>query len=171
MAGQQLTYSRSFAAAIRGQVSDSNPKTYRSLLNKSGGALAAGVGLVRDATSGEATTPSDNSHALVGIAALHMATDPNFIAGSANYREGSEMVVLVEGSIWVPVEQTVTPADPVFVRFASGSGTELGAFRKDGDTNTARAVYGARWVTGGALGSVAELYFSASVDNAQIAGI
>ena len=57
---------------------------------------------------------------------------------AANFAAGETLAVMRKGRIWVITEEAVTPASPVFVRFASGGGgTQLGAFRDDADTATA----------------------------------
>ena len=70
--------------------------------------------------------------------------------------------VLHIGSIYVEVEEAVTPASPVFVRVAAGAGgTQLGAFRASADTATALAASGMRFLTSAASGGFAVLEIDA----------
>lgn len=51
------------------------------------------------------------------------------------------------GRFWVVVEEAVVAGDQAFVRYAAGSFTQLGAFRKSADTATAAALPGAYYVS------------------------
>ena len=123
----------------------------------------------------EVTLPSANNQPLVGIGVLHMATDPNYIAGSANFREGEAVPCLLEGAIWVVTESVIAPGAQVYVRYASGTGTKIGAFTGIGtDTSTCRLLKAGRMLepstgTAGTPGT-GLLYFSATDDFAQITG-
>lgn len=176
----QLTYARQFGNPYAGQLGYAMPsdriKTY---LNKSGGTLGAGLGVVAQSTNSdpahEVTLPSDNSHPLVGITVLDMATDPNFIAGTASTREGESVSCLLEGAIWVVTESVIAPGAQVYVRYASGTGTTIGAFTGIGtDSSTCRLLKAGRMLepstgTAGTPGT-GLLYFSASDDFAQVIG-
>lgn len=177
---QQTVYTDSFPGAYGGQISDSNPARRTSRLNKSGGTLIAGLGLVNGSTLDTVTLPSDGTHPLAGVNILQFATDPNLIAGTANYREGVQMPILEEGSIWVVCDQTMAVGDPVFVRYSdSGSDGPVGCFRKDADSSHAREVYGARVLTASgtvsstktATTGVVEIYLDVQLDAAFILGI
>lgn len=63
------------------------------------------------------------------------------------YAIGDMVPVMKKGRIWVNVEEAVTPASTVFVRFAAGSFAVLGAFRASADTATAVALPSAKYVT------------------------
>jgi len=58
---------------------------------------------------------------------------------------GDGVTLLKRGRIWVNVEEAVTPASPVFVRFAAGTFAVLGAFRASADTATAVACPGLKF--------------------------
>jgi|SRR5579859_189225 len=176
----QTVYNRQFGNPYAGQLGYAMPsdriKTY---LNKSGGTLGAGLGVVAQAAnsdpSHEVTLPSDNSHPLVGITVLDMATDPNFIAGTANTREGESVGVLLEGAIWVVTESVMSQNSQVYVRYAVGTGSVIGAFTGIGtDTSTCRLLKSARMLepSTGSAGTPGTglLYFSASEDFGQIIG-
>lgn len=53
---------------------------------------------------------------------------------------GDCITYMKKGRIWVNVEEAVTPASPVFVRFAAGAFPTLGAFRASDDTASAVAL-------------------------------
>lgn len=79
---------------------------------------------------------------------IHTVVDPKAAdtdpASLAPFNAGT---VIHRGLVVVEIEEAVTPADAVFIRFASGAGgTILGRFRTDADTATADAVVGAGWV-------------------------
>lgn len=69
------------------------------------------------------------------------------------------MSVVRRGSIYVPVENAVTPADvPAFRITASGANTQLGAFRTGTDSGNAVALTGiARFRSAAGAGELAEL--------------
>lgn len=74
--------------------------------------------------------------------------DPSFPTGTG-YVLGDMMRVLVRGRAFVLADQTVVVTDTPFARFASGTGTQLGAIRKDADTATAVAAPNAKFFKGG----------------------
>lgn len=90
----------------------------------------------------------------------------NNVSGQNGFESGAEMGVLEEGAVYVQCEQTVTVADPVYVRVAAGTGTVIGAFRKDSDNGTAVLVAGARFIAGGGVTNPPAVYFSAAVQAA-----
>jgi hypothetical protein len=190
----QTTYNRSMGPALAGQIADNNPHNIDTLLNKSGGSLAAGVAVAYGATTpaggsapigappgylgandGQAATNlALNTDEIAGITALTFATDPYNIAGTATYREGTNMDVLTEGQIYVACEQAIASiTDSVNVRFAALAGnTVIGAFTNTPDAGT-RPVKGAKWksLSTAASGNllvgtqnIALLYFSSAVD-------
>lgn len=192
----QTSYYRSMGPALPGQIADNNPSTVETLLNKSGGSLAAGIAVkfggvtpaggsapvgAPPANAGTndgqtATVLTASGDQIAGITALTFATDPYNIAGSATYREGTTMDVLRRGTIFVAAEQACAPGDSVNVRFQAVAGnTTIGAFTNTPDGGT-RPVKGAAWRTksvsapGTNLEStaqnIAELDFDALVDAA-----
>lgn len=88
------------------------------------------------------------------------AQDPTFSVPT--YRQYQALPLMRRGRVWVKVEEAVVDGDAAFVRFATGSGTQLGAFRKTADTATAVALPGAYYVgasisVGGQLYAVVQL--------------
>lgn len=75
--------------------------------------------------------------------------DPSLPSNQGGYAIGDAMTVMVRGRVYVLADQTVVTTDTPFVRFASGSGTQLGAIRKDADTATAVAGPNAKFFKGG----------------------
>jgi hypothetical protein len=66
------------------------------------------------------------------------------------YAIGDMVPVLKRGRIWVLPEEAVTPASPVFVRFADGTVvSHNGGFRTSADTATAVALPTCRFLTSG----------------------
>lgn len=66
--------------------------------------------------------------------------------------------VLAAGTVWVEVEDAVTPASDVYVRYtATEANPNLGSFRSDSDTSKAGALPTARWLTSAGAGELALL--------------
>ena len=65
----------------------------------------------------------------------------------AQYEDKATVSVMEKGMVYVEVEEAVTPASDVFVRFANGTlgGNEKGIFRTDADTASAAALANARF--------------------------
>lgn len=69
-------------------------------------------------------------------------------------------------------EENLTPADPVFARYANNAGntkTGRGTVGKTADTATAKRVYGARYLTTASAGGLIEVEFVKSVYDACVA--
>lgn len=190
----QTTYPRSMGPALAGQIADNNPQNVDTLLNKSGGSLAAGVAIAYGAVAPaggvapigappgylagndgqSATNLAAATDEIAGITVLTFASDPYNIVGTGTYREGTTMDVLTEGQIYVACEQAVAAmTDSVNVRFAALAGNNvIGAFTNTPDAGT-RPVKGAKWksLSTAASGNllvgtqnIALLYFSAIAD-------
>jgi len=111
--------------------------------------------------------PSASGDRIVGIA-RHVHTEPAGVRtpiAQTNQNETSEYLpksaisIVEQGKIYVEVEEAVVPGDPVFVRFAAGTGgTKLGVFRNDADTSTAVAVPKAEFVTGTSASGLAVIH-------------
>jgi len=111
----------------------------------------------------QVTPPTDATHIqdlanIGGIVVRDHLTENNVnVAGDVEIRVNDAVAVLDNGDIWVPVEQDVTPDDPVFVRFSASGSEKLGAFRKDDDGGDAAELPNARWIEGGSAGNIAKL--------------
>jgi hypothetical protein len=134
----QTSYSRNFVNAFSGMLGDSGPKYVRTAVNSSGVNLPAGIGVKDDSTEGNATVPAAATDKLAGIVLNSIARDPgsagSALTGTQAIFAGREMNMLAEGTVFVLTEETVVNTDPVFVRFATGSGgSQAGSFRKTAD--------------------------------------
>ena len=80
--------------------------------------------------------------------ALKDETRKNSTGGNVGgYAVDDQVVYLRKGRVVVSVEAAVTQDGAVFVRFAAGTFTQLGAFRGDADTASAVALPGATYLT------------------------
>lgn len=98
------------------------------------------------------TVATDITSALkaLGITRSNVARDPNFPSGGTagyTYQIGDSVEVVSRGQVWVLVEEAVSPADDVYVRFDTGTGSQKGAFRTSADSTTAALLAGARFLT------------------------
>jgi hypothetical protein len=94
-------------------------------------------------------TTANAKNQLLGVLERTPSSVDTFNADANNLGEAApyhDLTVVSKGPMWVPVEQAVTPADPVYFRHTTGSGgTVLGRWRKDGDSGTADLVPSAAW--------------------------
>lgn len=185
MSQGQTTVLQEFPVPFAGQIDNSSadPKI-RTLLNKTGGSLNAGIavkvnpapsatqpgGVGGSSGSDEAVLLSATTDDIAGVTSLDMSTDPDNLAGSYSFHEGVVMPCLEDGDIWVLQDQAVSVGDPVYVRFAAGTGTvnTPGAFGNSADAGTCRLVAGATWKNAGSgvAGSPALLRIDVLTDKA-----
>lgn len=160
----QTSYARNFSQCFSGDLSDSHQNRVSSYLNDTGTNIPAGVMMAHTA-AGKAKVISSALQTMAGVAVLSFARLPDDLSGSDAITAATGMNVLEQGSIWVQVEETIAVGDAVYTRVTSdgGSNTQLGRFRNDSDSGKCVLVKGARWLTGGASGAVAELYFDMGV--------
>lgn len=71
-------------------------------------------------------------------------------SNNETYEDGAEIPLARRRRVWVKFEDAFDPTDSLYVRVASGTGEEIGAFRTDADSNTAVLWTGARILTSGA---------------------
>jgi hypothetical protein len=106
------------------------------------------------ASSAEVTDPNSSLGVLVHS---HDRESDAGVSG-ATVKDKEEMGIMHKGRVYVKVEEAITPASPVFVRFASGGGgSELGSFRQDADTATAVELPGVKYMSSAAAGEFAVL--------------
>lgn len=86
------------------------------------------------------------------------AQDPSVAV--ATYPINSALPLRREGRVWVLVEEAVNNGDQAFVRYATGSFTQKGAFRKSADTATAAALPNAYYRSNALAGGYAVLELS-----------
>jgi hypothetical protein len=100
-------------------------------------------------TEGTADLP-DSTGEVTGIYGGGVAMrDPNLPTANGGYQIGDAVRVCVRGRVFVLGELTLAVTDTPFVRFATGTGTQLGAFRNAADTATCVAAPNTRFVKGG----------------------
>lgn len=159
------SYPTSAPLGFAGQLADEAPHYVRSAVNKEASALPFGLAFKRGAADGEALLPTAGTDKMIGIG-VHRH-DVNMVGASgwgatAGMPAGERFDLLLNGVVWVLVEEAVVENDPCFVRFAAGAGgTQKGAFRKSADTATAVIVKGARFLSSAAIGGLALVEFSA----------
>lgn len=134
----------------------------RSMANGQGEALPAGVLVVEGDTDTEAKLPAavdDIVSKAAGFAMFSHSYDNDDLAEGLVIPDGDDVGALVDGTILVEVEQTMTASDEVFVRITSdgGDNTQLGKVRKDIDAGRAVRLKGARLEKGAAAGELALL--------------
>lgn len=171
----QTTYTRYLKGPTPGFETDQARSYKREGKNSSGADLDVGLGVTRVSGTDDAITqPTHSSDNLVGVVINDQGRNPNgLVSAGGGYAAGRMAPILCEGPIYVQIDQTVQPGDPVYVRYATGGSTGtgpsanvIGSFRKDGDSSGARQVKGARWLSSGtAANGVGEIYFSASAES------
>lgn len=121
--------------------------------------MTVGVAVAPGATDESCKVPAsaaDVDNAL-GVAVYHPFRQV-LGAGGEEYADGQVADVMIDGEIWVVVEEAVSPGDPVFCRHtANGGNTTLGAFRTDADTSNAAAFDGARFASTTSGAGIAKL--------------
>lgn len=154
----QLSYALIHAAGYEGGRGDSRPAGIHSGRNNSVVEIPYGRFVVYDTGAGTTELavklPSASGQNVRGIL-LHDAAHEPQVTGLPVGGMGS---ILAQGTVWMVTEQAVTPADPVFMRFAmvTGSGTlpAVGKVRKDADTADAEARANCRFLTIAAAGGL-----------------
>jgi hypothetical protein len=161
----QTTYGRDLAAA--GPGTPGSEFGYKaSYLNDEGSAVQAGIGVAYK-SEGKFEFFDEANDALVGIVLNIMDQNRRTLTSDDDYApNGATCSILEEGPVYAAVEQSVTPADPVYIRHTSdgGSNTVLGKFRKDSDSGRARLVKGARFVNSGSATNPPVLWFSRAAE-------
>lgn len=158
-------------ASIAGLVADISPRTIRSGVSEISAAQPFGIFVKRGTTDSRFALLSSASDKTIGVLAHSYAINTLGIAGAAEPIKQKDVAnVLTRGCVYVPVEEAVTPADPVYARFANGvadnTKVQRGAVRKTSDSNTAFLVRGARFLSSAAAGALAIVEFDAAVESA-----
>jgi hypothetical protein len=94
-----------------------------------------------------------------GFAAATQAHEQVSGASVDQYVQYDTVSVMQRGRMWVTCEANWTQASSVFVRFATGTGTQLGAVLVSADTATAVALPGAKFLNSGSAGGLALIQF------------
>lgn len=153
----QLTYPTTLAIGFAGMLQDSPRTDVLSRVFENATSAPFGIAMARGTDPDvETDHAADAAGDLLGVLVHSHA---NQVDSAGNTADTGKLVnVLHEGRILVICEDAVTPADSVFVRVASGGGgTQLGAFRTDADTATARAASGMRFLTSASAGGLVVL--------------
>lgn len=161
----QTTVPDRMTRAYAGLISDTSfIKDVRSFVSEEASAeIPFGVMVVRGTDKNVGcllphTSAAASSDIMIGVVVHSHAYDKPLELGDTGLKPKTTVGVLVHGRIWVPVEETVAPGDAVRVRVIAAGAEVKGAFRTTADsTDTVNITAFARWVTGGAAGSVAEL--------------
>lgn len=155
-------------AALDGQIAVTGPRFVRSLRNGSGLDKPFGIAVAGVSADNDFDEVDSAEDQIVGILAHSHAFDVHGLADGNGVAAGAMANVVAQGVVYVQVEEAVTPADDVYVRFANGvaDATKVtkGAFRKSADTATAKKLVGAQYLTTAAAGEVAQVWFDARVE-------
>lgn len=156
----QTSYSLSMGRGLEGQLADSGPHDIITM--ELPARVPFGLGVTRGSTEGEAVVPDATSEVstkglFLGVTVHTHAVESVNDGLAPAYPAKSVASILKGGRILVKVEETVNAGDQAFCRFATGTGTQLGSFRKSADTATAVAVPGAYYYKGASAGGLAVL--------------
>lgn len=92
----------------------------------------------------------------LGFAAHNQAHEQaRNVANNPGYEFQSEITILNKGRIYVAMEDAFTPEDAIYIRFKTGTGSELGAARTDADSTTAALLGSAVIRNSGSAGELA----------------
>lgn len=164
----QSTYSLGpSAAAFAGQLGDSGPHRIEAYVNGSGAQLPAGIAVVLSATD-TVTTMNATGDQIAGFVLNQFARDPDDLTGTNAIQIGDDLNVLAEGAVWALAEEAMAVTDKVYVRFDSGTGTQMGAVRNDTDSATCRRLSGARVLRACSAAGPVLIYFSAAADASNL---
>jgi hypothetical protein len=147
--------------AFPGLLADLANSYIRSHVNEEANPIPFGIGVVQGTLDNDCLLPSTANawRNFLGVTVHSHAYDNQALAGTNGLAADAVGNVIIRGPVYVRVEQGVTPASPVFCRFAvSGGFTQLGRFRGESHGGTCFRVGGARFLTSAAEGELAVLY-------------
>lgn len=141
----QSTFSVDMAIATAGQIQDIKEATIEGKL--AAAATNFGTFVSRRASPADLVTQAANPNATTDVTArgLGIAVKDETrrsTSGFGGYEANDPIRIMRKGRCYVAVEGAVTDGQTLFVRFAAGTGTQLGAFRADADAGTAVAFPG-----------------------------
>lgn len=154
----QTTYNTDLAIGFEGQLQESPNRDCLSRVWENATSAPYGIAVARGTDPDlEVDHAPDAAGDILGVLSHSHANEVG--ADDLNQADQGKLVnVLHQGRVLVKVEDACTPASSVFVRVAAGGGgTQLGAFRTDADTATARAASGMRFLTSAGAGGLAVL--------------
>lgn len=149
----QTSYSNKFTAALAGQLAYCAPgqsETIDTMVMTAD--VLAGRFVCKDTTVGKAKLPATTGNVTAdgyGFVVRRMAREPAGVDGTtaADYKSGQDVPVLRQGRIWVECESAAAFGGSTFVRFATGTGTKIGATYNAADTATCVAAPGWTFAT------------------------
>lgn len=97
-------------------------------------AIPFGV-LVYESAEGKCALPTLTAHVTAGNVGIALSDHAK--ASGVGYEIGDPVRVMKRGRAWVLTEEQLAFGDTLFARFATGTGTQKGAFRNDADTASA----------------------------------
>jgi len=171
----QTSYPLNMGGAFAGMIGDARKHDIIAAVNGQGAEIPFGVFMRRSTTPTAGSVdeekyllPSTGGQKMAGIAIHRHGGNitPALTGATAGVKIGETFDLMTRGSAWVVVEEAVKQDDPVYVRHtANGSGKlQLGAVRKDADSNNAQRVTGARFARGCTGAGVVEVEFDAVIE-------
>lgn len=157
----QTTYSINQTAAIVGGLYDLGPNDIVS--HQCEANIFFGTAVSKGLTTGGIVAPSASAHVtsvknLRGVAVRTHAIESVDDVLDPHYSQYDSANIMRAGRVWVKVEDTVTEASDVYVRYA-GTGTK-GAFRSnDPGSEAAKFPGNAKWLSAADAGGLALLEF------------
>lgn len=145
--------------AIEGGLADSGVHNIVSKHIDIAGGIPFGFGTVQGTLENDVILPTATGFLFTGIALFKAKIDPNG-AVSAQWDEDEAASVLIQGRIWVVVEQAVAVGDfdTVFMRHSGEAGNEApGRLRVDADTAGADQITQARFISIGLIDSLVKV--------------
>lgn len=157
----QTSYSINQPVAQAGQLYDLGPNDFISATDLTE-VVPFGVALVQGAGDNQCHLPaaSGDIAKLLGVSVLVQTKEQALLTSIVNYPVHSTISVLRKGRVWVQVEEAVVSMDPVFIRYAAGTGSQLGAFRKSADAGTAGQADGCVFRSSASTGGFAVVEFN-----------
>jgi hypothetical protein len=163
----QTSYPTALVTALAGMLADIGPNRTRSMRNADAAEIAFGLGVTLKAsdTDDAAKLPAASGDKLAGIVMHTQVSRTETLANLSAVEIGGRANVLEQGKIWVAVEGAVVAGGAVYCRYATGTGTQKGAFRADADTSSAALVKGAKFLTSTAGAGLAQIEFDTLAAN------
>jgi len=117
------------APGLEYDISDSDVETWIATV-----AIPFGV-LVYESAEKKATLPTATGNVIGGKTGIALVDHSK--ASGVGYEIGDAVRVMRRGRVWVLTEEQLAFGDTLFARFATGTGSQKGAFRNDADTASA----------------------------------
>jgi hypothetical protein len=159
----QLTYARTYDVGFEGMKCDTREDNVVVRRNAEASATIPMGRFVKKGTGDEdALIMTSSADVIEGITVHSHAAD---VDTNGAYNVKAPMSIMQEGAVWMKTEEAVTPADPVYVRYAAGGAgsTARGTVRKSADTAGAVLVRGARFESTASANGLVRVYYSKKV--------